>query len=199
VVSLLAYAGCRPGELLTLSWDDVGEATIVLRTAAGAGDEKGTKTGVLRSVPLIQPLREDLDALGREQDRVLGRLDWPNWRGRVWKPARQATGFRGRPYDLRHTFASLLIAEGRPVHYVARLLGHSTPRLTLDTYGHLFDEAQLRPDEPIEAAAMRARHAASSSSARNAADTTPRTPERRRRGGAGRRRGTVGKSSTAIR
>jgi integrase len=199
VVSLLAYAGCRPGELLTLTWDDVGEATIVLRSAAGAGNEKGTKTGVVRSVPLIRPLREDVDGLARERDQVLGRIDWPNWRGRVWKPARQAAGFRGRPYDLRHTFASLLIAEGRPVHEVARLLGHSTPRLTLDTYGHLFAEAQLRPDEPMEAAAMRARHAAFSSSSRNAADTTPRGAERRRRGGAGRRRGAVGKSARAIR
>ncbi len=44
-----------------------------------------------------------------------------------------------RPYDLRHSFASLLLAEGRSIHYVARRLGHS-PALTLSTYGHLFAE-----------------------------------------------------------
>lgn len=44
-----------------------------------------------------------------------------------------------RPYDLRHSFASLLLAEGRTVHYVAAQLGHS-PALTLSTYGHLIAE-----------------------------------------------------------
>jgi len=33
-----------------------------------------------------------------------------------------------RPYDLRHSFASLLLAEGRTVHYVATQLGHSLHR-----------------------------------------------------------------------
>lgn len=44
-----------------------------------------------------------------------------------------------RPYDLRHSFASLLLTEGRTVHYVAAKLGHS-PVLTLSTYGHLIAE-----------------------------------------------------------
>jgi site-specific recombinase XerD len=39
----------------------------------------------------------------------------------------------------RHSFASLLLAEGRTVHYVAAQLGHS-PALTLSTYGHLIAE-----------------------------------------------------------
>lgn len=43
------------------------------------------------------------------------------------------------PYDLRHSLASLLLAEGRTVHYVAAQLGHS-PALTLSTYGHLIAE-----------------------------------------------------------
>ena len=44
-----------------------------------------------------------------------------------------------RPYDLRHSFASLLLAEGRTVHYVAAQLGDSQT-LTLSTYGHLIAE-----------------------------------------------------------
>ena len=76
-------------------------------------------------------------------------------------PACTAAGVRGvTPYSLRHTFASLLIAEGRTVHEVARLLGHSTPTLTLTTYGHLFDRAQIEQGETMETAAARARHAA---------------------------------------
>jgi integrase len=199
IVSLLAYAGTRPGELLTLAWEDVGDAGLVIRTADGGGEDKGTKTGVVRTVPLVRPLRDDLEAVDRRAETILGPIDWPNWRNRAWKPARQAAGFRGRPYDLRHTFASLLIAEGRSVHEVARLLGHSTPRLTLDTYGHLFDEAQLRRNESMERAAMRERRHAASSISRKAAETTPRGADRRGGGGARRRRGAVGRSSGAIR
>ncbi len=44
-----------------------------------------------------------------------------------------------RPYDLRHSFASLLLAEGRQPLYVARQLGHSLAVL-LDTYAHLIEE-----------------------------------------------------------
>ena len=49
----------------------------------------------------------------------------------------------GRPealrlYDLRHTCASLLIAQGASVKAVRAQLGHATASITLDTYGHLF-------------------------------------------------------------
>ena len=50
----------------------------------------------------------------------------------------------GRPYDLRHSFASLLLHEGRSVIYVARQLGHDA-RLTLSTYGHVMDEFEDAP------------------------------------------------------
>jgi hypothetical protein len=49
-----------------------------------------------------------------------------------------------RPYDLRHSFASLLLHEGRSVMYVARQPGHDA-RLTLSTYGHVIDELDELP------------------------------------------------------
>ena len=54
------------------------------------------------------------------------------WRGRTFAPALEAAGLqrRARPYDLRHSFASLLLHEGRSVIYVARQLGHSATRDT---------------------------------------------------------------------
>ena len=44
-----------------------------------------------------------------------------------------------RFYDLRHTHASLLINEGVHPKKIAERLGHSSIKLTMDTYGHLFD------------------------------------------------------------
>jgi len=63
---------------------------------------------------------------------------------------------RGRPYDLRHSFASLLLHEGRDVIYVARQLGHGA-ELTLRTYGHVIEELEDSPQLPAEEAIKQAR------------------------------------------
>jgi len=54
-----------------------------------------------------------------------------------------------RPYDLRHSFVSLLIHEGRSVVDVARQAGHS-PTMTLDVYAHVFDEFDLSERVSVE-------------------------------------------------
>jgi hypothetical protein len=54
-------------------------------------------------------------------------------------PPRAAGVAKSTPYTLRHSFASLLLYEGRSVIYVARQLGHDA-RLTLTRYGHVIDE-----------------------------------------------------------
>lgn len=41
-------------------------------------------------------------------------------------------------HDLRHVAASMLIAEGASVAYLARVLGHASPAITLNTYAHIF-------------------------------------------------------------
>ena len=58
--------------------------------------------------------------------------------GSVWRPVVRAAGVRYRnPHVLRHTFASLLLAQGESLAYVKDQLGHSSIRLTVDLYGHL--------------------------------------------------------------
>jgi len=43
-------------------------------------------------------------------------------------------------HDLRHAFASLLLAFGYTILYVSQQLGHSSAKVTLDTYGHILEE-----------------------------------------------------------
>jgi integrase len=43
-----------------------------------------------------------------------------------------------RWHDLRHGFASMLIAQGESVVWISRQLGHSSPSVTLNVYAHLF-------------------------------------------------------------
>lgn len=154
IVSVLAYAGLRPGELRALRW--VRERTsLVQRGADPDGKAKATKTRAVRTVRLLAPLAADLRAWrmasGRPHDGALvfpGRRgeawtkdEWDVFRRRSWSTASRRAGLDAvpRPYDLRHSFASLLLAEGRTVHYVAAQLGHS-PALALSTYGHLIAE-----------------------------------------------------------
>ena len=76
--------------------------------------------------------------------------DYRNWRRSTYRRAALATGLEaGRPYDLRHSFVSLLIHEGVTIVEVARQAGHS-PEECLRTYAHTFEE--FDPSERIRAA-----------------------------------------------
>ena len=110
----------------------------------------------------------------REGGEAWTKEEWDVFRARGWRTACKRAGLdpAPRPYDLRHSFASLLLAEGRTVHYVAAQLGHS-PALTLSTYGHLIAEyadagaidaereiAVARADRPAVKSARKRPHAA---------------------------------------
>lgn len=72
------------------------------------------------------------------------------WRQRVWHPVR-VRAWLGRitPYDCRHTFALLLIHEGRNALEVSRMMRNAKPDVTLRVYAHEFAEWDLREKVPI--------------------------------------------------
>ena len=163
--------GLRPGEALALSWEHVRERTLLVERALSHGELKSTKTGQARTVRLLAPLAADLAewrlASGRPDPGALvlparhagpwSHDDTENWRTRVFRPLAKALELPGtRPYDLRHSFCSLLIHEGASVVEIAPQLGHS-PTMSLDTYGHVFDELQGADRLPAEAQIRRAR------------------------------------------
>ena len=81
-------------------------------------------------------------------------LDPWNVTKRVFNPALKASGLRRiRFHDLRHTCASLLIAQGESPKYIQKQLRHGSVEMTFDRYGHLFPdtnrEAARRLDETI--------------------------------------------------
>ena len=49
-------------------------------------------------------------------------------------------------HALRHTFASILIAQGHDVQFVSRQLGHTKTSTTWDTYVHLFEAQRHAQD-----------------------------------------------------
>jgi integrase len=57
-------------------------------------------------------------------------------RGVFYKLLSQAGVPKIRIHDIRHTYASLLLQAGAPIHYVKDQLGHSSISITVDLYGH---------------------------------------------------------------
>lgn len=66
------------------------------------------------------------------------------WQKKLADPESESRAkFKGlRIHDLRHTHAAHLISRGRPLTSVQRRLGHSSIKVTSDTYGHLLPEVE---------------------------------------------------------
>jgi integrase len=81
-------------------------------------------------------------------------MNYSNMVNRYYKKALKAAGIpQIRFHDLRHTYASLLLAQGENIKYVQNQLGHSSPTVTLNVYAHLMkkenQEAACRLEDNI--------------------------------------------------
>lgn len=180
MISLLAYMGLRPEELLALDVErHVTRAGIeVRRKVVTVRDDDGhwraevkpyTKTRRSRFVKWTAPqvqvdVREYMLATGVRSGLLFPtraggawpKHDWDNWRARVYQPAARAVGLPDpRPYDLRGSFVSLLAAEGYTMLEVARRAGHSVQTCDLH-YAKIFENVdpanRVTAEEAIRAA-----------------------------------------------
>ena len=56
------------------------------------------------------------------------------------------------PHELRHSGASLMLAQGTPLHVVSEVLGHASIAVTKDVYGHLLEGDKRAAAESISRA-----------------------------------------------
>jgi integrase len=169
-IAVLALAtGLRRGELLALRLQDVDLDAGHLRveqaleeTQRGGLVFKSPKTRHGRRTVTLSPstvavLREHRKAQ-QEQRLALGlgkapagALLFAHWDGapispdvltHQWANAMKKLGLKATWHSLRHYHASALIASGMDVLSISRRLGHGSPALTLNVYGHLF-----KPDD----------------------------------------------------
>lgn len=174
-------SGCRRGEILALKWDKVdfeNGRIYVDKSLSYLPDigiyEGDTKTGTARYVSLPG---ETLDLLKQwkvlyERHRDACGEAWENsgyvFVTKTGGPLR-TTGVNSwlqhfaerhnlphiNPHSLRHSFASIAIAEGTDIVTVSRTLGHAKPSMTLNVYSHIIEDVQRKAVESVANAVLR--------------------------------------------
>ncbi len=141
------FTGMRTGEVHGLKWKhvDFERRLIMVRETVVNGKTEYTKTdGSQRDIQMSQMV---LDVL-KEQEKATGQLseyvfctrsgqplDHKNVTNRVWHPLLRHLGLvQRRPYQCRHTAATLWLASGESPQWIAMQLGHTTTEMLFRVY-----------------------------------------------------------------
>lgn len=158
--------------------EERGELRIDCAIALGESgyERRGPKTSArVRSIPLTDAARDAGEARRREaeaewkaagcgrpgpDDYMVGHPGgtWlvPSTLSTAWSTLSHANGWKGEKglaltlHDLRHTFATRLVAAGADVKSTSRIMGHSTPSTTLKVYVSEDEEAKRKAMDGVE-------------------------------------------------
>jgi len=141
------FTGMRTGEAHGLKWKyvDLDKRLILIRETFVLGEDEYTKTdSSQRDIRMTQVVFEALQdqylATGKLSEYVFcnreGKpLDNDNFGSRVWYPLLRHLGLKKRrPYQMRHTAATLWLASGEAPEWIARQLGHSSTEMLFRVY-----------------------------------------------------------------
>jgi len=153
---LLATTGLRISEACGLRWSDVDltdGALFVRQSKSAAGRRRIALDAATIQLLTVQRAEQAhrralLGAAWQDDGVVFDRGDGAPIAPRTVQVAMQRlvarAGLQGTPHTLRHTHATLLLERGMPVHLVQQRLGHSSSRVTLDSYAHALPPAEQR-------------------------------------------------------
>ena len=141
------FTGMRTGEAHGLKWKyvDFDHRLILVRETFVLGEDDQTKTeGSMRDLQMSQPvfdaLQRQFEATGTLSDYVFCNreglpIDNKNFSERVWYPLLRHLGLTlRRPYQMRHTAATLWLASGEAPEWIARQLGHANTQMLFSVY-----------------------------------------------------------------
>ena len=167
--------GLRRGEVLALRWKDVDFKRQELRVTGSARrtnrvlQRRTTKTdSSIRTLPLPEQLIQVLRQHRAQQDEARARPNWhehdlvfPSSVGTLMEPGNLYRQFKAvlkraglptttRFHDLRHSCATLLLAQGVPLVVVRDMLGHTQISTTADIYGHVLPETHRHAVDDLD-------------------------------------------------
>ncbi|MCQ4143374.1 Arm DNA-binding domain-containing protein [Vogesella sp. AC12] len=141
------FTGMRTGEIDGLKWKyvDFDRRQILIRETIVYGEDDYTKTDASqRDIAMSQPVYEALvnqyKATGAMSEYVFCNLqgmpiEHNNVTKRVWYPLLASLGLeRRRPYQTRHTAATLWLAAGEAPEWIARQMGHANTEMLFKVY-----------------------------------------------------------------
>ncbi|MEB3367437.1 tyrosine-type recombinase/integrase [Saccharopolyspora mangrovi] len=142
--------------------------------AAHLAQHPATTLAVWDHADRRRPVKREATVLFAREDQLMDGSKW----SRLWRPAAKAAGLNPATglHVLRHLYASLLIRHNESVKTVQHRLGHAKATTTLDTYGHLWDDA----DDTTRAAITEALTGVSTSGDIGAVSSTVNTTTLRR-------------------
>ena len=139
--------GVRTGEGNGLKWKyvDFERRLILIRETFVLGEDEYTKTDssqrdIQMSQPVYEALKRQWEVSGKLSEYVFCNreghpIDNRNFSDRVWYPLLRHLGLtKRRPYQMRHTAATLWLASGESPEWVARQLGHASTQMLFTVY-----------------------------------------------------------------
>lgn len=145
ILMFLISTGARLNEALTATWKNVSIDGGVWKV-----DATRSKSKKVRSIPLNDSalwVLEQLPSKGKSAYLFPSPVKAADGKDepyvtitRAWYRIRKLAGVNVRIHDLRHSFASRLVCNGRSLYEVQQILGHSDPKVTM-RYAHLSSKA----------------------------------------------------------
>lgn len=156
-IAIMTFTGARPGELIALEWNDIDFENQIINinktTIRGSDGLPKTKASV-RRIEMLDIVKDYL----MNQYALTGKIDkkvFLNSSNNVFY-SHDIIGKRFKDlldkddkrylYQLRHTFASLMINEGEDIVWVSQMMGHENIDITLKTYTHFYRLNQQKND-----------------------------------------------------
>jgi integrase len=157
------FTGMRTGECHGLKWKyvDFDSRIIRIRETFVLGEDEYTKTDssqrdIQMSQPVFEALQRQHQATARLSAYVFcnreGKpLDNKNFTDRVWYPLLRHLGVsERRPYQMRHTAATLWLASGEAPEWIARQLGHASTEMLFRVYSRYVPNLTRRDGSAID-------------------------------------------------
>jgi integrase len=174
---LLAFIlDIRQDELLAISWSDIDtkrhtlEVKRTLKRAQNGHSRSDVESAKARRTLELPDRAVKALSTQRRRQAAQRKAAGRSWResglvftteaGRPMDPAKFSRDFRKvrddaglspwHPHELRHSAASLMLEAGIAIEVVSTSLGHSSIRLTADTYGHIREPQRQKAADAME-------------------------------------------------
>lgn len=158
LIQFALWTGMRTSELVALDWEDIDWKRKIahVRKAITQGSKKAEKTKTESSTREVKLLKPAYNALVAQKEHTLlaGKEVFQNprtlerWAGDkpirqcLWIPAVKRAGVRyRRPYQTRHTYASMMLSAGEYPMWVAEQMGHKDWAMIRHVYGKFMPDA----------------------------------------------------------